>query len=274
MSALTVAEALAQTSDLAPLDAQVLLAHCLGRSRAYLLAWPDAPLNDAQRECHAALAARRRAGEPVAYLVGSREFWSIDLAVTPATLIPRPETELLVELALERVPNDAPARIADIGTGSGAIALAIGRERPRCHIVATDMCERALAVARANARSLSLSNISFRLGDACAPLAGESYDLIVSNPPYLRAGDPHLREGDLVHEPQTALVAGPKGTEVLEHIAQDARDLLVPRGWLLMEHGYDQREALEGFLSRLGYIDVSDYADLAGVDRVITARHP
>lgn len=271
MSAQSVADALAMAADLARPDAHVLLAHSLGRAPAFLLAWPDAMLTDAQRARYAVLVERRRRGEPVAYIVGKREFWSIDLAVTPATLIPRPETELLIELALACLTENAAARVADIGTGSGAIALAIARERPRCEVVATDICEGALAVAQRNAGSLNVANISFRLGDACAPLEGK-FDLIVSNPPYLRADDPHLQEGDLLHEPKSALIGGPRGTEVLERVAREARGVLAPGGWLLMEHGYDQRLYLENLLAELGYTEVADHRDLAGVDRVVVGR--
>lgn len=256
------------------LDAELLLACCLDKNRSYLYAWPDViPPADIQARFRD-LVARRVAGEPVAYLLGQREFWSLPLAVTPATLIPRPETETLVALALARIPAGADALIADLGTGSGAIALAIARERPRCRIIATDISQDALAVAAANAQRLGLSNVQCLAGDWCSALPDQQFDLIVSNPPYIAEDDSHLTRGDVRFEPRHALASGPQGMDALQHIAGCARARLRPQGWLLLEHGYDQVHAVTRLLHELGYQEVSDYPDDAGLGRVIAGRQP
>lgn len=265
---------LAAVSDSPRSDAELLLAHALGRPRSFLRAWPGQAVPPAQAEHFAALLARRGAGEPVAYLLGRREFWSLELAVSPATLIPRPETERLVELALACLPADRPGRIADLGTGSGAIALALAHERPQAQVVATDASAAALAVARANAERLGLAHVDFRLGDWCIPLAGATFDLIVSNPPYVAAGDPHLAQGDVRFEPHTALVAGADGLDALRRIVAAARAHLVAGGWLLLEHGWDQGEAVPALLRAAGYVEVSDHRDDAGQPRVSRGRWP
>jgi release factor glutamine methyltransferase len=254
-------------------DAELLLAHALGRSRSWLYAHRDDPVDPADAERFRALLARRAAGEPVAYLTGRRGFWSFDLRVTPDTLIPRPETELLVELALARIPSDAQSpRLADLGTGSGAIALALAHERPRARVVAVDLSPGALEVARANAAELGLANVEFRQGDWLAPLAGERFDLIASNPPYIAEGDPHL--DDLRHEPAPALSSGPDGLDAIRTIAREAPAHLVPGGWLLLEHGWDQGEAVRGILVAAGFTDVMTDRDLEDRDRVTSGRWP
>ena len=215
-------------------DAEWLLAHALGRSRGWLFAHAGDAVDAAVVACFLELVARRGAGEPVAYLTGTQGFWTLELEVGPATLIPRPETELLVELALARIPVDAASRIADLGTGSGAIALAIARERPRATVVATDASEAALAVARGNALRNRIGNIEFRHGDWFAPLAGESFDLIASNPPYIAEGDPHLDEGDRRFEPPSALSSGADGLDAIRRIVRDAPAHLHADGWLLL----------------------------------------
>jgi len=270
-----IAEAAAQLgTDSSRLDAELLLACCLDKNRSYLYAWPDqvppAPVQVRFR----ALLARRAAGEPVAYLLGQREFWSLPLGVTPATLIPRPETETLVALALQRIPADADACIADLGTGSGAIALAIARERPRCRIDATDISVDALAVAAANAQHLGLSNIHFHAGDWCAALPDIRFDLIASNPPYIAEDDIHLTLGDVRFEPRRALAAGACGLDALQAIARCAGAHLRPQGWLLLEHGYEQSEAVTRLLQSNGYGEVCDYPDTAGLGRVTAGRSP
>lgn len=257
------------------LNVELLLAHVLGTPRVHLYSWPDKTLTDLQCANFFNLLTRRAADEPLAYLTGKREFWSLELKVTPDVLIPRPETELLVELALERIPPDAAWRIADLGTGSGAIALALARERPQCRVVATDISAAALAVAHANARRLAIPNVEFRLGDGgddnwCAPLHDERYHMIVSNPPYVADNDPHLEA--LRFEPRTALVGGADGLDHLRRIAAQARDHLVPHGWLVVEHGYDQGPALTRLLTELHYQDVQNYRDLAGQPRVSMGR--
>jgi release factor glutamine methyltransferase len=256
------------------LDAELLLACCLDKNRSYLYAWPDViPPADIQARFRD-LLARRMAGEPVAYLLGEREFWSLPLAVTPATLIPRPETETLVALALARIPADADAWIADLGTGSGAIALAIARERPRCRIIATDISQDALAVAAANAQRLGLSNVQCLAGDWCAALPDQSFDLIVSNPPYIAEDDIHLTRGDVRFEPRHALASGPRGMDDLQHIARCASTRLRPQGWLLLEHGYDQVQSVTRLLHACGYQEVHDYPDDAGQGRVVAGQRP
>lgn len=261
------------TGDSAHLDAAVLLAHVLGKPRTYLLAWPERQPDTAQQQRYAGLLARRQRGEPVAYLTGQREFWSLALEVTPDTLIPRPETETLVALALQAIPLEAPLLIADLGTGSGAIALALASERPRCHVVATDCSVAALAVAQRNAKRLQLDNIEFLAGHWLAPLAGRRFDLIVSNPPYIAAQDPHLDTGDIRFEPRSALTAGTDGMDALRQIAQDARTHLRDNGRLFMEHGYDQGPAACALLQGAGYQEVCDHADTAGLDRVVTGHN-
>ncbi|HEY0659944.1 MAG TPA: peptide chain release factor N(5)-glutamine methyltransferase [Lysobacter sp.] len=255
-------------------DAGLLLAHALGKPRSWLFAHADDPLPEDVAVHFEALVARRHAGEPVAYLVGHRGFWCFDLQVSPATLIPRPETELLVELALARLPDDRELRIADLGTGSGAIALALAHERPRAQVIATDASAGALAVARGNAEHLQLGNLEFRHGDWFAPLAGEHFDLIASNPPYVAADDAHLVEGDLRFEPRVALTPGGDGLDAIRVIAREAPAHLVSGGWLLLEHGWEQGEAVRVLLGEAGFTEVGTERDLEDRDRVTLGRKP
>jgi len=259
-------------SDTARLDAEVLLAHALGKTRSHLHAWPEKLLSAEQQSRFQQLLQARTLGEPVAYLTGQREFWSLPLGLTPATLIPRPETETLVALALEVIPADSTAVIADLGTGSGAIALAIAHERPRCRLLATDISPAAIATAATNARQLGINNIEFHTGDWCEPLAGRQYDVIVSNPPYIRNTDPHLQSGDVRFEPRSALAAGPEGMDDLEKITHCVRHLLKTGGWLIMEHGYDQGEQITHLLEANGFQAVTDHADDAGLSRVVMGQ--
>lgn len=254
------------------LDAEILLAAVLERPRSYLHAWPEQLLEPEQSARFIAWRDRRCAGEPVAYILGRREFWSLDLEVTPDTLIPRPETELLVELALARLPKDQPVTVADLGTGSGAIALALAVERPLARIVATDQSPAALMVAQRNTRRLEIHNVEFREGDWCAPLGDERFDLIAANPPYVAAIDPHWRQGELRFEPPAALVAGDDGLSALRAIVAQAPDYLKPGGWLLLEHGYDQGEAVPALLRERGFDAVSDHRDMAGISRTSSGR--
>jgi release factor glutamine methyltransferase len=268
-----VADLLRAAGGVDPAEAEILLAHVLGRSRTWLYAHADAETGvDAQRRFEA-LVARRRAGEPVAYLTGSRGFWRFDLRVTADTLVPRPETERLVELALERLPEDRALRAADLGTGSGAIALALALERPRAQVVATDASEAALAVAAGNARSLGLGNVAFRQGDWFAPLAGERFDLVASNPPYIALGDPHLGEGDLRFEPPAALSSGADGLDAIREIARGAPAHLVAGGWLLVEHGWEQGPPVRALFEAAGLADVATHIDLEQRDRVTLGRY-
>jgi release factor glutamine methyltransferase len=257
-----------------PADARWLLEHSLGKPRSWLYAHGDDIADAALVARFEALVARRAAGEPVAYLTGHRGFWSLDLAVTPATLIPRVETELLVELALARLPPDRELRIADLGTGSGAIALALAHERPRACVVATDASDAALAVARGNASALGIDNIDFRRGDWLAPLAGEHFDLIASNPPYIASGDPHLDAGDLRYEPVSALASGCDGLDAIRTIVGGAPMHLVADGWLLLEHGLEQGCGVRELLHTAGFVEVATAHDLEDRDRVTLARLP
>ena len=256
------------------LDAEVLTMHVTGLSRTQLITHGTAPLAPEQQGMLDQLLARRARGEPVAYLTGEREFWSLPLHVTPDVLIPRPETELLVERALALLPADAALTIADLGTGSGAIALALAHERPRCRIIATDASAAALAVARANAARLNLANVEFRQGEWLAALDHERMDLIVSNPPYIALTDPHLLEGDVRFEPRAALVSGPDGLDAIGRIAREAPAHLKPGGWLLLEHGFDQPDAVRSILARHGFQDITGYLDLADQARVTAGRQP
>ncbi len=257
-----------------PGDAALLLAHALGRPRAWLYAHGDESPDAAAVQRFEGLLARREAGEPVAYLTGRRGFWHLDLRVTPDTLVPRPETERLVELALERLPPGTPSRIADLGTGSGAIALALALERPRARVVATDASGAALAVARGNADALGAGNVEFRHGNWFEPLAGERFDLVASNPPYVADGDPHLAQGDLRFEPAAALASGADGLDDIRVIVRDAPAHLVPGGWLLLEHGFDQGAAVRALLLAAGFAEVGTGRDLEGRDRVGFGRWP
>ncbi|HET7588364.1 MAG TPA: peptide chain release factor N(5)-glutamine methyltransferase [Gammaproteobacteria bacterium] len=262
------------TPPLTRLDAELLLCHVLSRPRSFLHARPELTPDAAAVERFRALLQRRRAGEPLAYITGEREFWSVALKLNRDTLIPRPETETLVEQALIAIPVEANWTVADLGTGSGAIGLAIASERPRCRVIATDVSPAALDVARANASALGLRNVEFRHGSWVAPLGDLTCELIVSNPPYIAEQDAHLAAPELSYEPHRALVAGPSGLEALAAIAAAAPARLVAGGSLMLEHGYDQREPLASLLADAGYENIRCYRDLSGNDRVTAARRP
>lgn len=268
----TVETLLRQAVAIDRVDAEWLLAHALGRSRSWLFAHAGDPVSPDVADAFSGLLGRRQAGEPVAYLTGVQGFWTLDLEVSPATLIPRPETELLVELALARILVDAVSRIADLGTGSGAIALAIAKERLQATVIATDASTAALEVAGRNATRNGIANITFRDGDWFAPLAGGTFDLIASNPPYIAEGDPHLGEGDLRFEPPTALSSGADGLDAIRTIVRDAPSHLATGGWLLLEHGWDQGEAVRALLAGAGLVDIETAQDLEGRDRVSLGR--
>lgn len=253
-------------------DREYLLAHVLGCSRGWLYAHPEAPVSTEAAARYHALLMRRAAGEPVAYLTGRQGFWSLDLEVSPAVLIPRADTEVLVEQALLRLPVTATATVADLGTGSGAVALAIAKERPHTQVVATDLSAAALRIAQSNARRLGLGNVRFCQGDWLAPLAGERFDLIVSNPPYIAGDDPHLAQGDLRFEPMLALASGPDGLAALRAIVTHAPAHLRPGGWLLLEHGWQQGEAVRALLHAAGFRDVASVCDLEQRERVTFGR--
>ena len=254
-------------------EAELLLGHVLGRDRGYLYTWPERGLGASLLERFRTLVEERAAGRPVAYLCGSRSFWTLDLEVNENVLIPRPETELLVEQALALLPG-GEAAVADLGTGSGAIALALAAERPAWRLLATDASAAALEVARRNAAAAGLANVEFSLGSWCEPLKGGAWAGIVSNPPYIEEGDPHLERGDLRFEPAQALVAAEGGLAGIRAIAQQAPIRLQAGGWLLLEHGHRQGEAVRRILEREGFADVRTERDLEGRERVTAARKP
>ena len=265
--------ALAATSDSPRLDADLLLGEILGHGRTWLRTWPETAVEDPLATRFREQVARRAAGEPVAYLVGRTGFHAIDLAVSPATLIPRPETEELVEraLVLGGALGSDRARVLDVGTGSGAIALALATARPDWEVAATEASPEALAVARANAAELGLERVALHAGNLLAGLEGP-WELIVSNPPYVAANDPHLDTGDVAFEPRGALASGPDGLDCLRRLAAEAPGRLAPGGWLLVEHGYDQGPAVRDLFTRAGLVEVTTHRDLAGQERLTEGR--
>lgn len=252
------------------LDALALLGALLQRPRAWLLAHDEAALGDAAARC-AALLGRRAAGEPLAYLLGEKEFHGLSLAVTPDVLVPRPDTETLVDWALERLPDGRAAAVLDLGTGSGAVALAIAHRRPAARLTAVDASTAALAVAAANGRRLGLA-VDWRLGDWFMPLGGQRFDLVVGNPPYIAESDPHLDA--LQHEPPSALVAGADGLDAIRRIVAAAPAHLHGGGWLLLEHGHDQATAVAALLATTGFVAIDHRHDLAGHARCTGGRQP
>ncbi|EOX8565554.1 peptide chain release factor N(5)-glutamine methyltransferase [Salmonella bongori] len=252
-------------------DAEILLEYVTGKGRTYIMAFGETPLTDAQQQQLEALLQRRKQGEPVAHLTGVREFWSLPLFVSPATLIPRPDTECLVEQALARLPAKK-CHILDLGTGTGAIALALASERPDCDVTAVDRMPDAVALARRNAEHLAIRNV--RILQSCwfSALPGQRFDMIVSNPPYIDAQDPHLAEGDVRFEPLSALVADANGMADIIHIIDHARQVLTPGGYLLLEHGWQQGDAVRAAFQRAGYSDVETCCDYGGNERVTCGR--
>lgn len=270
---LTVGAALAWAQgEIAAVDARALLRLVLDCDAAYLIAHREVTLDPEQEAAFRDRVARRVRGEPVAYLTGEREFYGLSLRVTPAVLIPRPETELLVEIALEKLPQDAAGAVLDLATGSGCVALAIAHERPRARVTATDASEDALAVARGNAACHGLGRVRFLASDWFAALEGERFDLIAGNPPYVAAGDPHLAQGDLRFEPRQALVGGADGLDCIRRIVSEASAHLEPGGWLLLEHGYDQGPACRKLFELAGFEAVFSRQDPAGHERVSGGR--
>ncbi|WP_421682289.1 peptide chain release factor N(5)-glutamine methyltransferase [Stutzerimonas urumqiensis] len=253
------------------LDAEWLLAHALGKPTSYLRTWPEREVAPAIAERYLAWLDRRRQGEPVAYILGFQGFWSLELEVAPQTLIPRPETELLVEVALS-LRSDEAGNALDLGTGTGAIALALAHERPSWQVVGVDRIEAAVALAERNRQRLGLGNARFMLSDWFSALAGERFTMMLSNPPYIAADDPHLRRGDVRFEPLSALVAGADGLDDLRTIVALAPRHLRPGGWLLLEHGYDQASAVRALLCDGGFEAVESRVDLAGHPRVSLGR--
>ena len=253
-------------------EAVLLLRHVLGVSDAWLVAHPGDEVETAQAAAFRNLIERRARGEPIAYLTGTRGFHAIELCITPGVLIPRAETEVLVDLALQCIPAEGDCRVADLGTGSGAIALAIAHARAKAHVVATDISEAALEVARGNAVRLHIGNVEFRQGNWYEDLGGGRFDVIVSNPPYVAGGDPHLHEGDLRFEPAAALASGADGLDAIRAIVRGAREYLRNGGWLLLEHGFDQGADVRDLLLNHGYAEVFTRQDLEGRERVSGGR--
>jgi release factor glutamine methyltransferase len=270
-SVVTVAQALSR-SGLIPLDARILLGHVLSKDRAWIAAHRDAAVDVTQLRTFESLSRRRRDGEPVAYLTGRREFYSLDLQVNADVLIPRPETELLVELALERIASASPARVLDLGTGCGAVALAIARERPRATVIGVDVSPAAIPIAQSNAENLGISNARFVESNWYDAVTDGRFDTIVANPPYIAADDPHLTEGDLRFEPRGALTPGGDGLAAIRVLVAGAGSRLRHGGWFLTEHGYDQADAVQALLGRGGLSEVQTRRDLAGQPRVTFGR--
>ncbi|WP_312817518.1 peptide chain release factor N(5)-glutamine methyltransferase [Atlantibacter subterraneus] len=248
-------------------DAEILLGLVTGKARTFILAFGETQLSEAQLAELDALLARRAAGEPVAYLTGIREFWSLPLMVSPATLIPRPDTECVVEQALARLPAE-PCRILDLGTGTGAIALALASERPDCQVVAVDKVPDAVDLAQRNAARLNIANIDIRQSDWFSAVQGDRFQLIVSNPPYIDSEDEHLQQGDVRFEPLSALVAPDAGLADIDYLIREARAFLEPGGWLVLEHGWQQGEAVRALFHQAGFLAVETGLDYGGNERL------
>lgn len=277
-TALARSAELAESSDSPRLDVEVLLSHILRKDRSFLYAWPEYLLNQQQQRQFDESFTRRLQGEPVAHITGQREFWSLPFRVTADTLIPRPETELLVELALD-LPLAGEVKLLDLGTGTGAIALAIASEKPRWQITAVDAIAAAVQLAEENRCQLSstqqrpLDNVQVLQSDWFSALKGQTFDVVVSNPPYICTEDQHLQEGDVRFEPTTALVADEQGLSDLRHIIKESRHHLNAGGWLLLEHGFDQGKAVSELMLQMEFMEIATHTDLAGNDRVSVCRY-
>ncbi|QIF94258.1 peptide chain release factor N(5)-glutamine methyltransferase [Proteus vulgaris] len=258
-------------SDSPKRDAEILLGHVTQRARTYLMAFNETLLSQDELTQLSQLLTRRIKGEPIAYLVGEREFWSLPLKVSPATLIPRPDTECLVEQALEKLPTE-PTTILDLGTGTGAIALAMASERPDCHIIGVDFQAEAVVLAQENATRLALNNTEFMESCWFSSLSGYQFGMIISNPPYIDENDEHIHQGDVRFEPLTALVAGNNGFADIEIIIETARQFLTDKGWVLLEHGWQQGEGVRKIFTDKGYCCVETFRDYGGNERVTVGR--
>lgn len=256
----------------ARIEIQCLLQHVLKVPRAWLLAHSEHYPNKTEQTHYRELLQRRLQGEPIAYLLGEREFFGLMLGITPATLIPRPETELLVELALSRIPQQDSYRVLDLGTGSGAIALALAHARPNVEIFGCDASTTALAIALANVQQLSITNATFIQSNWFEAFTAQKFNIIVSNPPYIAINDPHLAQGDVRFEPISALISGDDGLHDIRHITIHAPDYLEPGGWLLLEHGYNQAIQVRELLQQAGFSMIFSACDLAGIERVSGGR--
>lgn len=261
------------SSDSPRLDLEVMLACVLGVNRTYLFTWPEKHLTPQQEQVFLTMLSRRIAGEPVAYITGAREFWSLSLHCDPSTLIPRPDTECLVEVALQHLSSHCENRVLDLGTGTGAIALAIASERPQSMVIAADVISAAVAVAQKNSQRLKLTNIQVLQSDWFESIEGK-YDLIVSNPPYIDSEDVHLQQGDVRFEPKTALVSAANGFADILHIVASAKPFLKTGAWLMLEHGYQQAERVRQIFDECGYDEIFTANDLSGLERVSGGRWP
>jgi len=268
------ANTLTSHSDSPLLDAQVLLGFVLDKPRTYLRAWCDNTITDQQLIAFEALIKQRQQGTPIAYLTGIREFWSRNFKVTPDVLIPRPDTELLIELSLELIPNNHAVKLIDLGTGSGIIAVTLAAEHPNAHITAVDASLAALAVAKHNAQHHQLTNIEFYQSDWFSNVPKSLFDLVISNPPYIDPSDEHLQQGDVRFEPKTALIAENQGLSDIQIIADTASCYLKPAGHLLIEHGYNQAPQVQAIFNALAYDKVQSYRDLSGQPRVTYGQKP
>ena len=267
------ASALRETSESPLLDAEVLLCKLLEKNRSYLRTWPDAELSSEQLHSYQILVSNRQQGKPIAYLTGQREFWSRDFLVSPDVLIPRPDTELLIELSLALIPDNQPYKVIDLGTGSGIIAITLAAERPHTQIIACDLSEAALACAKANAVKHKAEHIQFYQSNWFDGIPDGNFKLIVSNPPYLAEDDDHLQQGDLRFEPLTALISAKQGLHDINIIADTARNRLENGGFLLVEHGYNQQQGVQSLFRRLGYHNVQTHLDLSGQPRVTSGQY-
>jgi|TARA_B110000211_G_scaffold75546_1_gene88348 release factor glutamine methyltransferase len=267
------ADLLALSSESAKLDAQVLLLHILQKPRSYLFTWPEHALSDEQQSQFNVFIQRRLKGEPVAHITGLREFWSLSLEVNATTLIPRPDTETLVEQALE-IALPATAKVLDLGTGTGAIALALGSEMPSWQITAVDRVSDAVALATRNQQRLAINNVHVKQSNWFSELHGEKFNLIVTNPPYIESSDIHLNQGDVRFEPLSALVADDCGMSDIKQIITQSRDYLSSNGYLLIEHGFEQGEAVRHFFEKMAFVNIKTVKDLGNNDRVTLALWP
>ncbi len=263
---------LAESSPTARLDAQVLLSHVLQCNTAHLLAWPEKKLNEEQTSSFQRLIQQRQHGLPVAHLTGSREFWSLNFSVNDSTLIPRPETETLIEYILDKFSDREKIKLLDMGTGTGAIAITIATEKPGWEIFASELSADALKLARDNSYSHQTTNISFVQSNWFDNIKANDFDIIVSNPPYIANDDPHLLAGDVRFEPQSALSAGATGMDDIEHLCQHAKNHLTQNGWLIVEHGYNQKQLVSDCFAENGYVEIEHKNDLAGHIRMTAGK--
>ena len=268
----TATELLSNSSDSASLDAEVLLCHVLNKARSHLRAWPEKELKTVEHNQLLQLLKQRQQGVPIAYITGKKEFWSRDFKVSPAVLIPRPDTELLIELVLKLISDKPQAHLIDLGTGSGAIAITLAAERPDTKVIATDLSNTALNIAKENASAHHIKNIQFIQSNWFDKITSCNFDLVISNPPYIAHNDPHLSQGDIRFEPDSALIAKDQGLEDIQKISNHARNYLKPGGTLLVEHGYNQQIAVQAIFNSFAYSNITTHTDLSGNPRVTTGQ--